>query len=494
MTKARSVQAEFTSDGPLATARGGAVLVAQGLRSLGMRKLLDTHLPARSAGAAYTSGQVGTQVIAGCMLGGRGFHSAEIVRADAGLAALLGHGAVAEEATVWRALNEMAGLEPRTMAQAYAPAPARPAQIDMLGGGKKACAMRRIVPPEPEAMAAGCRAKFDAALAAQARRAARAIPRQRMLAWGMMPVFLDGTRLEVKGSCFDAARGDYKNEKSLLAMALYAGPVLAAVRVLDGSQSEAGWMPAMMGLAEGTVRELAGARPVLALADSAADAGVIAAARARGWRLLAGANKLRRSLEPLAQELPASCWSPLQPAEGNAREEAGVFVHSWPGLEGQVTVAVRRWQSAGELGLWRYSFLFTSLEPRDLPAEKLRKHGYAGALWMLYATKQGWENNFKTLLSDLGGHNPPSGRLGATEAFVFLAAMASNVWAALSLKAAPAQLRGMRLWRYARDWAVMAGTLVMESGRRLVVRLAGAGLDALKQRLFLEWMQGAARL
>jgi hypothetical protein len=53
----------------------------------------------------------------------------------------------------------------------------------------------------------------------------------------------------------------------------------------------------------------------------------------------------------------------------------------------------------------------------------------------------------------------------------------------------PGEDRGIRHWRFLRDDVTMAGILVMQAGRCLLVRLAGGGLPEQRKRRFLAAQQ-----
>ena len=170
------------------------------------------------------------------------------------------------------------------------------------------------------------------------------------------------------------------------------------------------------------------------------------------------------------------------------------MTHLFGGWAAPVTIAARRWRQAGELpGVWHYAFVASNLEPAGLPGALVRKHGAAQTLWMLYSTKQGQENHFKTPLRCLGLHHPPSGRLGVSQVYYALASMAANVAMVLRYAVAPASEKGMTLERMRRCLFGVAG-YVVRSGRRLVARLAGAALDGVRQRWLLEAYANARRL
>lgn len=149
MVRARSVQAGF-DDGFEATSRGGAVLIEQVVRRLGVRRTLSECLLARAG--TYTSACVVEQVVEGLLCGGRGFQATELLRSDASLARIFGHGRIADDATVYRAMCDLAGLDQRLRSQAYEPAGAQGARLDMLGRDLKPRVLRRVVGTDPERM------------------------------------------------------------------------------------------------------------------------------------------------------------------------------------------------------------------------------------------------------------------------------------------------------------------------------------------------------
>jgi hypothetical protein len=265
------------------------------------------------------------------------------------------------------------------------------------------------------------------------------------------------------------------------------------MRVLPGASDEGHAMPGLIRAAAPLAQEIAGKAPVLALIDSAgAEAQIITELDDKGWRFLIGANQWRKSLQALAEQQPEDLWRDhgADAGRGWSCSQTAVFTHQPESLTKPVTVIVRRWRTDGELDSmpWHYSFLYTNLEENKLFKKHLDKHGFALTCWMIYSTKQGHENHFKTLLSDLGGHHPASGRVGATEAFLHLTALAANIWSAISNKAAALAPKGAapaRHFRFLRELLPMAARLAMQAGRTLLVRLLGGGLD---KKLLDEWL------
>jgi hypothetical protein len=238
---------------------------------------------------------------------------------------------------------------------------------------------------------------------------------------------------------------------------------------------------------------------VLALLDAAfAELAVIEQVLRMQWRYIVCANQWRESLQRLAGEISDAEWASQgpDPSRGWSESQLAVFTHLPEGWSSIQTVVVRRWHKDDELACapWHYAFLYTDLAPEDLPANKRRRYGYAQLIWLLYGTKQGHENNYKPLLSDLGLHHPPSGRLGATQAFAFVCAMAANIQAVISLRVVDSKDRGIRAWRFVRDYVTIAAQVVIGAGRCIIVRLAGAPLDPAFKVGWLQAYDNARRL
>src|SRR5690606_24234003 len=84
-------------------------------------------------------------------------------------------GRVAEEATMHRALCDMARLPYREFAETYEPAPVRATRLDMFGNDKQMAAHRRIVPSEPELVSPEVSEQLHAFESAVATRCAKSL-------------------------------------------------------------------------------------------------------------------------------------------------------------------------------------------------------------------------------------------------------------------------------------------------------------------------------
>jgi hypothetical protein len=479
-----------------ATAQAGGVIVEQTLRSLGLHKILATQLPARGEQAVFRAAEFAYGAIAALLLGGDGLDLFAPLRQDDQARLIFGQEEIASDATTYRILCELAGLPQRAFAQTYAPAGRRLERLDMFGQDKPQPAHRRLVPEQPEAAA---RPKLRAVRRAErsvALRCLKALRRQLISLHGWTVVFGDGSDLQVEGRCFDAARLGREGEMIFRWMTLRVGPVLVDQDLLAGNADEGRALPSMLRRAAPLLRQAAGRGRLLALLDAAYCEAPVIKALPKNCDWIVCANQYRGALTRLAAEQPEFVWRSCGADVGRGWEESQVclMTHRFAGWAAPVTIAARRWREAGELpGVWRYAFLASNLENAALPEKLVRRHGAAQTLWMLYSTKQGQENHFKTPLRCLALHHPPSGRLGVNQVYYGLASMAANVAMVLRHAVAAGGERGMTLARMRQYYFQVAGYLV-RSGRRLVVRLAGAALDPFRQRQLVAAWENARRL
>lgn len=475
-TKApRSVKGEF-DDRDFSTSHGGAVLLAKAFRRLGVRKVFENQLPTRKG--TYSSADVAHQVIAGLLCGGRGFCATRPLLLETGLAKIFGFKNVGSGSTVYRAMCDFASLKQRTRDDVYTESGTRLPAMTIFGEEAAHSKHIRTVPEEPEIMSPESQEKLQKLLSKSTLSVAKSLPMENLCLYNYTPVFGDGTDLEVRGHCFDGARKNKDGNKCLRAMSIMVGPVVVSLNILPGNSDEGKSLPQLIENSYETIKEISGKRQPLALLDSAfAEKEVVHTLEKRNYKFIIGANQWRASLEKLVSEQPKSQWKSTGADKRRGWAESAVLVmtHKPEGWNNKVTVVVRRYRKEDET-CERYRFLYTNLEPEDLPKCRVDKFGYASLIWQLYGTKQGRENNFKTLLSDLGLHNPTSGRMGVTQAFAILAAVAANIHAYLAYRIVPEKDRGIRLWRFVKEYVLISGKPVMQAGRRLIVRLAGGGI------------------
>ena len=214
------------------------------------------------------------------------------------------------------------------------------------------------------------------------------------------------------------------------------------------------------------------------------------------WDFIVCANQQRDVLRRLAEEQSEWAWGETggDARRGRRTSQVCCSTHRPEGWNHPVTIVARRWIEEGRRdGAWRYSFLATRIEPGAVPKSLLERHRYPSAIWMLYGTKQGRENHYKTPLCDFGLHHPPSCRLGVNQALYAIATAAVNVAMVMRYRVVAREERGIAFWRLRDRYFRIAGR-VAETARRLTVRLSGANVDALRQVLWRKAFAAAGRL
>lgn len=479
-----------------ATPLGGASIIEQTMRSLGVHAMLARHLPQRARQATYASADFAYAALAAMVVGGHGIHLLEPLRQDPLARQIFGLPGAPSDPTTYRLLCELAGLEQRPFEQAYEPAGQSQERLDLWGQDKPRRAHRRIAPKEPQGAAPQARRALRRAERALACRALKALRSRLVRLEQWVVAFGDGTNLEVEGNCFESARLDRNGARSLLWMTLWVGPILVGQELAEGTADEARALPGIFRRARPLLAQAAPGRRVLALLDAAyCEKQVVAALGPRtDWIICA--NQHRAVLERMAAQQPQMVWRECGPDAGRGWTHSGacLMTHQFGGWSAPLTIAARRWREDGDLpGIWHYAFLATNLEPGALPRRLTKKHGAAQTLWMLYATKQGHENHFKTPLRDMNLHHPPSGRLGVNQVYYTLGAMAANLAMVLRYQVMPGAQRGMTLERM-RRYVFQVAARVARSGRKLTVWLAGATLGKLREQHLLAAAINARRL
>ncbi len=189
--------------------------------------------------------------------------------------------------------------------------------------------------------------------------------------------------------------------------------------------------------------------------------------------------------ERVMDELPDSAWKDTGANPGRGWEASGVAT-AWlqcPGWETKRPMVCRRWRNKGEF-FWRYAGVATSLDASDPRIERLMKNtgrGFEETVWILYGMKQGMENQWKELLSDLGLHHPPSAKARANAVFAAIVATAYNLSTAVRRLLLSGRDRFMRLWRFRRDWIDVSG-YVVTNARYVIFRVTEA-CDDTRRRL-----------
>lgn len=492
----RSVDAEFDQNFS-ATPLAGIALAEQTMRSAGIWRMIKQHLPPRNTGAQYTTQQGVYALLMGLLAGGKGIQATEFLRQDPQALEIAGLEKAPSDSTLYRILCDLAGLDERKQSECYEPSGPTSPSLDMLGREVDAPVLKRTIPETPEAASPEQKERLDDFVAAMARSCLPRMNRNLLYTNDFLTVFFDGTDLEVDGACFDAARVGRDGVKHLRWLTGSIGPILSAQELCEGNSDEGVNMPRLIDAARKVAKKIL--RPnekPLALMDAAYfENQVVSKIQEAGWHFIVGANQQRGILVRLAEAQNEAFWESHGPdvARGWSESQTISFTHLPEGWAAPINIICRRYQKDDEIdGVWHHAFVATRLEEKDLP-KKLLPHGYCQAIWMLYGTKQGRENHYKTPLRDFGLHHPPSCRLGVNQVFYAVTAAATNIAMLMRYRVIPQPDRGLQFWRLRERYFRIAGYL-KRAARRLTVYLAGGTVDLHRQALFRRAMAEAARL
>ncbi len=216
--------------------------------------------------------------------------------------------------------------------------------------------------------------------------------------WGYVPVFVDGTGIEVEGQLFENAGRGYHGEQQSWLPSVCVGVAWVSARLNAGGTDMRG--DGREQLDQDAAPWLPGRQPVwlrAASADSCKD--VASSCRRKGWDDSGSGTDPRQKAPILrlaaARGLREDAWEPRD-AAGKERALAVAYRPArWP--EEQVCGVIRR-DGDGEQR-WLGPVCTVMLVSRDrLPvAELVRRH----------RGQQGQENAFQGPLTDLGLQHPP---------------------------------------------------------------------------------------
>jgi hypothetical protein len=293
---------------------------------------------------------------------------------------------------------------------------------------------------------------------------------------GYVPVFLDGTAIEVDGSYVEGVRPGYSGEPQLWLHNVFVGNLWASQRLLPGGGDVAeGWQEQLMWDIAPLVSE---STPVWARMDNAYyRAEVVRYCRLHGWDYSISVTNetykkpLRRELD----QLPGSAW---QWISEDHSEEAALVRHRPDGWDSEESYVVVRSHFDGDQRRLTPRYIFILVSRTDLPlGELVRRH----------REKQGQENAQKGPLIDLDLHHPPCQKLDANRAFYTCGQLAQILLIAAQYQLLPPEARRHGLRTLIRDLVRTAARLVRH-GRRLVLKFA-------KGATRLDWLiQAADRL
>jgi hypothetical protein len=315
--------------------------------------------------------------------------------------------------------------------------------------------------------------ELQAIARAVATRVARGVVSHLVQTRGYVPLFLDGTAIEVDGTYTEGVRPGYNHEPQLWLHSAFVGNLWASQRLLPGGVDVTeGWQEQLMWdvaplLPEGT--------PVWARMDNAYyRAEVVRYCQRRGWdySISVTSDTYKKPLRRKLDELGGSEW---QWISDDHSEEATVVRHRPDGWEFEESYVVVRSYFDGDQRRLTPRHVFILVSRTDLPLrEVVRRH----------REKQGQENAQKGPLIDLDLHHPPCQKLDANRAFYTCGQLAQILLIATQYELLPHSARGHGLRTLIRDLVRTAARLVRH-GRKLVLKFA-------KSALRLDWLIHAA--
>ena len=425
---------------PRVMSKAGLALVQTLARRLGLFAQIERMLPRRKdpkQGFAVSAALLA--LVHGLLSGGRGYQATEPMRGDTQLLKLLGLKKAPAAETIEEVLKYLADCEQSTPAQS----------------------MQRLTADNAQ------------------RLIQRTTLREMLLRGGdFLPVFGDGSLAEVTGKEFDAIKTIGKQRGQMIG-GVFVGPYATGLRVAGAGEGELSVVRELIERAVGQVLRpgkllakslflldsLYGNEPTLEQLEGY-----------RGASHVVGAGSLSEAQRAM-HELPECCWR----ASGAQRQrgwEASAVATAWLQCKDWTRKRVmvcRRWRLEGEM-FWNYSAVITNLTPEDPRIARRMAAGGAGfeeTIWGLYDRKQGLENQWKELLSDLGLHHPPCARAAVNSIFDGVAALAYNLAVGVRLLGLSGSDRHMRLWRLRRELFDVAGHAMLH-GRQVIVRFVDA--------------------
>jgi hypothetical protein len=289
---------------------------------------------------------------------------------------------------------------------------------------------------------------------------------------GYVPVFVDGTGVEVTGEYFEGAGKLYDGSIGYWLHAVFVGGLWVTQRFQKGGGHVAHEVKELL---KETADMLGDGYPVWARFDNAYyRKEVVAFCREQKWdySISVTSETYKRPLREMMSDFIEEDWEPIN----DDRSEHAAFLYHRPSgwKQEQVYVVVRSmYQGTQKLLYPRYTFILVSRN--DLPlAEVVKRH----------RGKQGQENALKGPLIHLDLHHPPCGSFNANRAFYSAGQIAQILLVALQMKLLPHEARVHGIRTIIRDFVRVAGKLVRHA-RKWKLLFA-------KSALKLHWLSHAA--
>jgi hypothetical protein len=265
---------------------------------------------------------------------------------------------------------------------------------------------------------------------------------------GYVPVFVDGTGLEVTGEYFEGAGKLYDGSNGYWLHAAFVGGLWVTQRLQQGGGHVASGVKELLGETAGM---LGRCHPVWARFDNAYyRKEVVDFCNKEGWdySISVTSETYKRPLREMVSDFIEEDWEAIN---DDGTEHAAYIYHKPGGWKREQAYVVVRsmYQGSQKLLYPRYTFILASRD--DLPlAEIVKRH----------RGKQGQENALKGPLIHLDLHHPPSGNFNANRAFYSAGQIAHILLVALQMQLLPKEARAHGIRTIIRDLVRVAGKLV----------------------------------
>jgi hypothetical protein len=316
-----------------------------------------------------------------------------------------------------------------------------------------------------------CESLLSVALT-QAERVIDSVVEHEVKTKGYVPVFVDGTGLEVHGQYFEGAGKLYNGSLGYWLHAAFVGGLWVTQRLQNGSVHPA---HGVNDLLEETASMIGQGHPVWARFDNAYyRKEVVESCKKYGWdySISVTSETFKRPLREMMDGFIEADWEAIN---DDSSEHAAYIYHrpgSWRHEQAYVVVRTMQ-QDKQKLLFPRYTFILVSRDNLPL-AEVVRRH----------RGKQGQENALKGPLIHLDLHHPPCGVFNANRAFYAAGQIAQILLVALQMKLLPFDARKHGIRTIIRDLVRVAGKLVYHA-RKWKLLFA-------KSALRLHWLSYAA--
>ena len=270
---------------------------------------------------------------------------------------------------------------------------------------------------------------------------------------GYVPVFLDGTAIEVQGKNFDGAKTIYTQQRALWLYATFIGRLQVSSRLCAAVSDAAGdWRRQ---LKRDVVPLIPAATPVWAAVDNAYfRSDFVAYMKARGWDFSISVTDDRVKAKILALLDEDGFWTPLRDDPEAELREVRYQPTGWS--QGYRCLVVRRWlKQDGATDLFPTHTVVMTSSNRLSHVDVLHRHGQ----------KQGFENGFKGPLREMNLHHPPTASLAGNQVYYLCGLIAQMMLTYLQYALLPPAAREVGLRPLIRDLMRSVAKLTRTGGR-----------------------------